>query len=75
MAMHSLPMLTIAEAATYLGVNPKTVRRYIADGTLVGYRLGGRRLIRLDRAGDPRIRRGLVPALPERAADHRRGTS
>jgi excisionase family DNA binding protein len=39
-------MLTIAEAAAYLGVNPATIRRRIEDGTLVGYRVGTH-LIRL----------------------------
>lgn len=43
------PLLTIAEAAGRLNVNPRTVRRRIADGTLTGYRLGPT-LIRLDPA-------------------------
>jgi excisionase family DNA binding protein len=35
-------------AATYLGLSEKTVRRYIADGRLVAYRVGPR-AIRVDR--------------------------
>jgi excisionase family DNA binding protein len=38
---------SLAAAATYLGVNQRTIRRQIADGQLTGYRLGGR-LIRVD---------------------------
>lgn len=39
--------LTIEDAAERLGVNPKTIRRRIADGSLTGYRMGPR-LIRVD---------------------------
>lgn len=38
---------SIADAAEFAGVNPKTIRRRIADGTLAGYRMGPR-LIRVD---------------------------
>ena len=38
---------SIADAAEFAGVNPKTIRRRIADGTLNGYRMGPR-LIRVD---------------------------
>ena len=38
---------TIAEAAARMGVNPRTIRRRIADGHLTAYRLGPR-LIRLE---------------------------
>ena len=37
----------IAEAADYIGANPRTIRRYIAAGRLTGYRVGPR-LIRVD---------------------------
>ena len=37
----------IAEAADYIGANPRTIRRYIASGRLTGYRVGPR-LIRVD---------------------------
>ena len=39
--------VSLAEAAVYLGVNIRTIRRQIADGRLTGYRLGDR-LIRID---------------------------
>ena len=38
---------SLSDAAEYIGVNEKTVRRRIADGTLTGYRLGDR-LLRVD---------------------------
>lgn len=37
----------IADAAAYLGCNPKTIRRRIADGTLTAYRFGPR-MLRVD---------------------------
>ena len=33
--------VTISEAAAYLGVSDKTIRRRIADGTLPAFRVGG----------------------------------
>jgi excisionase family DNA binding protein len=39
---------TIRQASAYLGVSDKTVRRYIASGKLLAYRIGPR-LIRVDR--------------------------
>jgi len=36
----------IAEVADHLSITERTVRRYMAEGTFTGYRLG-RRLIRL----------------------------
>lgn len=39
--------VSIAEAAEYLGVSTKTIRRYIATGRLTGYRTGPR-LLRVD---------------------------
>jgi len=41
--------VTIAEAADYLAVTPRTIRNLIARGDLTGYRLGAR-AIRVDRA-------------------------
>jgi excisionase family DNA binding protein len=38
---------SLADAAAYMGVNERTIRRRIADGRLTGYRLGDR-LIRVD---------------------------
>jgi len=39
--------LGLNEAAEHLGVNPRTIRRYIAAGRLTGYRVGPR-LIKID---------------------------
>jgi excisionase family DNA binding protein len=39
---------SIKQAAEYIGVDEKTIRRYIAQGRLIAYRIGPR-LIRLDR--------------------------
>lgn len=41
-------LVSIAEAAEYLGVCTKTIRRYIADGTVSAYRVPGKRMIRID---------------------------
>jgi excisionase family DNA binding protein len=38
---------SIAEAARYVGVHPRTIRRHIAAGRLTGFHLG-QRLIRVD---------------------------
>jgi excisionase family DNA binding protein len=40
-------LATVAEAAQYISVNPKTVRRWINQGRLTGY-AAGPRLIRVD---------------------------
>ncbi|WP_077090672.1 excisionase family DNA-binding protein [Mycobacterium rhizamassiliense] len=41
--------ITISEAAEYLQISDRTVRRLIADGELTGYRMGrSRRVIRVD---------------------------
>lgn len=42
-------LISLAEAAEHLGVNPKTIRRRISDGTLTAYR-SGPRLLRVDLA-------------------------
>ena len=42
--------LNQVEAADYLGVTDRTVRNYIARGTLPGHRVRGSRLVRIDRA-------------------------
>ena len=42
-------LISLAEAATYYGVSTKTVRRWIADGRIEGYRVGPRLLrVRMD---------------------------
>lgn len=52
--------LSLAEAAEYTGVSTRTLRRRIADGTLIGYRVGPR-LIKVDPADvDALIKR--IPA-------------
>ena len=38
--MKQQQFITLAEAADRLSVNPRTIRRRIADGTLTGYRVG-----------------------------------
>jgi excisionase family DNA binding protein len=40
-------LVSVAQAADYLGVCTKTVRRYVATGRLTKYRVGSR-LVRLD---------------------------
>ena len=40
--------ISVAEAASILGLSPLTIRRYVASGTLTGYRVGNSRFIRLD---------------------------
>ena len=42
-------LLSVKEAAQFLGVSESTVRRYISDGRLLAYRLGNERLIRIKR--------------------------
>jgi excisionase family DNA binding protein len=37
----------LPDAAKYIGVTDRTLRRWIADGTLTGYRLG-RKTVRVD---------------------------
>lgn len=50
--------LSQAEAAEYLGVNPRTIRGYIARGVLPAHRVTGSRLVRIDRAAlDAMLRR------------------
>lgn len=40
-------LVTIAAAASYASVAPKTIRRRVADGTINGYRFGPR-VLRID---------------------------
>ena len=49
---HSIPapsrrLRDLTEAADYLGVTTRTIRRYIAEGRIAAYRVGDR-LIRVD---------------------------
>lgn len=41
--------LSQAEAAEYIGVTDRTIRNYIARGTLKAHRIRGARFIRIDR--------------------------
>lgn len=51
-------LVTVAAVAAQLGVHPQTVRRWIAQGRLTGYRLGPR-LLRLDAAQVDELAREL----------------
>jgi excisionase family DNA binding protein len=44
----SRQLVSIAVAADHLGLSEKSLRRYIAQGLITGYRVGQRRLIRVD---------------------------
>lgn len=55
--------ISIAEAADYLGVSTKTIRRYIAAGRLTGYRTGPR-LLRVDKTELDALLRPIPTAYP-----------
>jgi excisionase family DNA binding protein len=55
-------LLKLIEAAERLNCGPRTVRRRIADGTLIGYRLAGSRAIRVDEADVDRLLRRIPTA-------------
>jgi len=42
--------VSLEEAAEYLGVNPRTIRRRVADGVIPGFRIAGSRQIRVRRS-------------------------
>jgi excisionase family DNA binding protein len=44
----SRQLVSISAAAEYLGLSEKSLRRYIASGLITGYRVGQKRLIRVD---------------------------
>lgn len=46
-ALRQHELQTLEQAARWLGVSVRTVRRYVAAGALTGYRLGPR-LLRVD---------------------------
>lgn len=58
--MSNRDLITPAQAAEELGVNVVTVRRWVAAGTLTGYRVGGRH-IRIDRASLDELLKPMVP--------------
>jgi excisionase family DNA binding protein len=43
------PLLTIRETATLLALSKRTIHRYIAEGKLKAYRVGGEKTIRIKR--------------------------
>ncbi len=43
-------LLTPREAAALLKINERTIRRWVASGKVAGFRVGGRREIRIKRA-------------------------
>ncbi len=57
--------VSIAEAAEAVGVHPRTIRRRISDGSLIGYRTGPR-LIRVDRNDVD----ALLRPIPTAGGDH-----
>jgi excisionase family DNA binding protein len=56
---------SIESAAQRLNVNPRTIRRRIADGSLTGYRVGGGRSIRVESA---EVDESLLKPIPTGAA-------
>lgn len=42
-------LISLTEAAEYMGVHTRTMRRYIAEGRVKGYRVGPR-LVKVDKA-------------------------
>lgn len=55
-------LISQAQAADYLGVSARTIRNYIAAGTLRAYRIKGSRLIRIN-ADDVAALALLVPTV------------
>ena len=50
-SLSSIPdrrLVSIEQAAEYLGICARTVRNYVASGEISGYRLPGGRLLRVD---------------------------
>ena len=46
---HNRTLISVNAAATRLGLDPRTIRRYVSDGLLPAYRVGST-LIRVDQA-------------------------
>ena len=61
-------MISVREAAEMIGVSQKTVYRWIKDGRVPSYRLGGQHFLERSEVNDLVIREGLRP-LPEVASD------
>lgn len=48
MSSPSIPtrqLIPLRDAAAQLGVHPRTLRRYITEGRITGYRIGDRRVV------------------------------
>lgn len=56
--------LSLTEAAEYLSLDPRTIRRYIAAGRLPAYRVGPR-LIKIDTADLDALARPVVAGSSE----------
>ena len=54
-------LASVAEAATYADVSTRTIRRYIAEGRLTGYRIGPR-LVKVNLADIDGLARPMTPA-------------
>lgn len=63
---HRRELGTLAQGAKALGCSPRTIRRYIAAGTLTGYRVGPRNL-RVDMAEVEALARPIPAASGEAA--------
>lgn len=61
-----MQLTSLADAAETLGCSPKTIRRYIAAGTLTGYRVGPRNL-RVDAAEVEALARPIPAASGDAA--------
>lgn len=59
--------LTIDDAAEYIGVTERTIRKYISQGTLPASRIKGSRLVRIDR---PDLDALFVPIEPNEIEVH-----
>ncbi len=58
-------LISISQAAVYLGVTDRTIRNYISAGSLPAKRIQGSRLIRVDQADLD----ALLRAIPTTAGD------
>jgi PTS system nitrogen regulatory IIA component len=61
-------MISVREAAEMIGVSQKTVYRWIKDGRVPSYRLGGQHFLEKSEVNDLVIREGIRP-LPEATTD------
>jgi nitrogen PTS system EIIA component len=65
-------MISVREAAELIGVSQKTIYRWIKDGRMPSYRLGGQHFLERSEVNDLVIREGLRPlpeATPEEGQD------